>query len=62
MPDPLKWDQLSDSRLFSLAFFAHVIYRSHDLAMLAMQKLDKRDSGQRVERYRLYLEAAGLDA
>jgi FkbM family methyltransferase len=62
MPDPLKWTELDDDRLLSLAFFAHAVYRSYDVAMLAMRKLDERDDNGRVGRYSQYLEAAGLDA
>lgn len=62
MPDPLKWAELDDDRLLSLAFFAHAVYRSYDVAMLAIRKLDERDDNGRVGRYSQYLEAAGLDA
>jgi FkbM family methyltransferase len=62
MPNPLNWNLLSTERLEALAFLSHAIYRSYDVAMLAMETLDKRDKGSRVESYRLYLEHAGLDA
>lgn len=62
MPNPLNWGQLSTERLEALAFFSHAIYRSYDVSMLAMEWLDKRDKGNRVELYRLYLDHAGLDA
>ena len=62
MPNPLKWDRLSTERLKALAFFAHAMYRSFDVAMLALDVLDRRDGGQRVEAYQLYLDKAALDA
>jgi hypothetical protein len=62
MPNPLLWGQVSQERLEALAFFAHAMYRSYDLAMLALDTLDKRDAGDRVEKYRTYLDTAGLDA
>jgi FkbM family methyltransferase len=62
MPNPLNWNTLSKERLEALAFLSHAIYRSYDVAMLAMETLDKRDKGSRVESYRLYLDHAGLDA
>jgi FkbM family methyltransferase len=62
MPNPLNWQSLSSERLEALAFLSHAIYRSYDVAMLAMETLDKRDNGERVEDYRLYLDQAGLDA
>ena len=62
IPNPLNWQLLSIEQLEALAFLSHAVYRSHDLAMLAMETLDKRDKGLRVESYRLYLENAGLDA
>lgn len=62
MPDPLTWMELEESRLLALAFFAHALYRSTDVAMLALDCLDRRDRGSRVPALRLYLEAAGTDA
>jgi FkbM family methyltransferase len=62
MPNPLKWDRLSTERLKALAFFAHAMYRSFDVTMLALDVLDRRDGGQRVEAYQLYLDKAALDA
>jgi FkbM family methyltransferase len=62
MPNPLKWDRLSTERLKTLAFFAHAMYRSFDVTMLALDVLDRRDGGQRVEAYQLYLDKAALDA
>jgi hypothetical protein len=62
IPDFLRWNDLDDRRLTHLAFLAHALYRSHDIAMRAMDHLDKRDSGNRVLRYQKYLQEAGFDA
>jgi FkbM family methyltransferase len=62
IPNPLNWQLLSSERLEALAFLSHAIYRSYDLSMLAMEKLDERDNGTRVDSYRMYLDRAGLDA
>lgn len=62
MPDPLRWSELAEERLLALAFLAHALYRSSDVAMLALEQLDRRDRGQRVENFRRYLEVAGADA
>ena len=62
MPNPLTWDRLPVDRLKALAFFAHAMYRSFDVAMLALDVLDRRDGGVRVEAYRIYLDEAALDA
>lgn len=61
IPDPLTWIQLEEPRLLALAFFAHALYRSTDLAMLALQNLDRRDRGSREAALRTYLQAAGTD-
>lgn len=61
MPDPLTWMQLEEPRLLALAFFAHALYRSTDLAMLALNTLDRRDRGSREATLRCYLEAASTD-
>lgn len=62
MPDPLTWMALEEPRLLALAFFAHALYRSTDLAMLALDCLDRRDRGSRVSGLWTYLEMAGTDA
>jgi FkbM family methyltransferase len=62
IPNPLNWSELSKERLESLAFFSHAVYRSFDLTMMALDSLDKRDKGSRVDTYRIYLDQAGLDA
>jgi hypothetical protein len=60
MPDPLGWANLAAERLAALAFLAHACYRSSDLSQRALQVLDQRDGGTRLERYRRYLDACGF--
>lgn len=62
IPNPLSWAGLEAERLESLAFISHAMYRSHDLAMKALDVLDSRDNGSRVADYRDYLDIAGLAA
>ncbi len=60
MPDPVGWIDLAPERLAALAFLAHGFYRSSDLSQRALQVLDQRDGGTRLERYRSYLDHTGF--
>lgn len=62
MPHPLQWGSFDDERLKCIAYIAHIMYRSFDVALRALSILDERDGGQRVEQYRIYLDTAGLSA
>lgn len=62
MPNPAAWTHMSSERLKSVAFFAHAMYRSYDVATKALDVLDSRDNGSRVADYKAYLDVAGLVA
>jgi predicted O-linked N-acetylglucosamine transferase (SPINDLY family) len=63
MPHPDRWSGFTPERLLSLAFLAHAIYGSHDVAALALQTLDEKGAqAPRLPQYRRYLQEAGLDA
>jgi len=62
IPDLRHWDRLSATQLQELAFLAHAMYQSHDLAQRALWALDQRDNGQRAEAYVAYLKEAGYYA
>lgn len=62
IPDLRHWDRLSEAQLKELAFLAHAMYQSHDLAQRALWALDQRDDGQRAEAYVAYLKEGGYHA
>lgn len=62
IPAPRNFAAMSTERLLALAFLAHSLYHSFDLAVLALHQLDMRDGGKRVALYNSYLEQAKLDA
>ena len=62
IPNPLVWKQLSEERLKCLAFFAHAMYKSYDVAVRALAVLDERNGSNQVQSYREYLEIAGFSS
>lgn len=62
IPHPKNWAQLERERLLALAFFSHALYKSHDLAMAALDALDQREGTQMVQAYGNYLKEASFNA
>lgn len=62
MPHFARLASLGPQRLKALAFLAHALYGSHDVAALALAAHDADASTLLVPRYREYLQAGGVDA
>jgi hypothetical protein len=63
LPQVDRWPGFSAERLLALAFLAHALYGSFDVAALALEVHDAKPGVlPRLPAYRRYLEEAGLDA
>ena len=58
IPNPDRWNLMSDDQLKSLALFSHEIYKSRDLAMAVLRFLDERRQTETALDYEQWLLSA----